>query len=91
MGIVEGMSNEVYHSQSGISSTSVKTVYKKSLAHWKGERRKQTSAFSMGSAVHALLLEEDRDLVIKGQRLGRLKALKSLRRMLKMIRLCLRK
>lgn len=66
MGIIENMSNEEYHSQNGISSTAVKSVFKKSLAHWKGEKRRQTAAFSMGSAVHALLLEEDRDLVIKG-------------------------
>lgn len=78
MGVVEGMSNEVYHSQSGISSTAVKTVYKKSLAHWKGEKRKQTSAFSMGSAVHALLLEEDRDLVIKGPKTRASKGFKEL-------------
>lgn len=66
MGIIENMSNEEYHSQNGISSTAVKSVFKKSLAHWKGEKRRQTAAFSMGSAVHALLLEKDRDLVVKG-------------------------
>ena len=78
MGIIENMSNEEYHSQGGISSTAVKTVFKKSLAHWKGEKRKQTTAFSMGSAVHALLLEEDRDLVIKGPKTRVSKAFKEL-------------
>lgn len=63
---IVGMSNEEYHSQSGISSSAVKSVYKKTLAHWKGEKRTQTAAFTMGSAVHALLLEEDRNLVKKG-------------------------
>lgn len=66
MGIIEGMSNEVYHETAGISSSAVKAVYKKSLAHWKGEKRSQTAAFTMGTAIHSLLLEEDRDLVIKG-------------------------
>ena len=73
MGIIRDMSNEIYHSTHGISSTAVKIVAKKSCAHWKGEKRKQTTAFSMGSAVHALLLEEDRDLVIKGPKTRRSK------------------
>ena len=66
MGIIEGMYSEVYHATAGISSSAVKAVYKKSLAHWKGEKRSQTAAFTMGTAIHSLLLEEDRDLVIKG-------------------------
>ena len=66
MGIIEGMSNEMYHATAGISSSAVKAVYKKSLAHWKGEKRSQTAAFTMGTAIHSLLLEEDRDLVVKG-------------------------
>ena len=66
MGIIEGMYNEVYHATAGISSSAVKAVYKKSLAHWKGEKRSQTAAFTMGTAIHSLLLEEDRDLVVKG-------------------------
>lgn len=74
MGVVRNMSNAVYHSTSGISSSAVKSVYKKSLAHWKGEKRTQTAAFTMGTAVHALLLEEDRDLVVKGPKTKRSKA-----------------
>ena len=66
MGLVIGMSNEEYHAQAGISSTAVKTVYKKSLAHWKGAKRSKSTAFAMGSAVHAVLLEPERDLVVKG-------------------------
>ena len=66
MGLVVGMSNEEYHAQAGISSTAVKTVYKKSLAHWKGAKRSKSTAFAMGSAVHAILLEPERDLVVKG-------------------------
>jgi len=74
MGLVTGMSNEVYHAQAGISSTAVKTVYKKSLAHWKGEKRTNSAAFAVGSAVHAHLLEVERDLVIKGPKTRRSKA-----------------
>jgi len=74
MGIVNDMSNKVYHSTSGISSSAVKTVSKKSVAHWKGEKRVQTSAFTMGTAVHALLLEEDKNLVHKGPKTRRSKA-----------------
>lgn len=67
------MSNEEYHKQSGISSSAVKSVYKKSLAHWKGEKRVQTAAFSLGTGVHALLLEPDRSLVVKGPKTRRSK------------------
>ena len=74
MGIIKNMPVVEYHKQSGISSSAVKAVYKKSLAHWKGERRVQTAAFSLGSAVHALLLEEDRNLVVKGPKTRRSKS-----------------
>ena len=61
------ISNEDYHSRDGISSSAVKSVFKKSLAHWKGEKRNaNNAAFAMGNAVHANLLEKDRNLVIKG-------------------------
>jgi len=61
------ISNEDYHSRDGISSSAVKSVFKKSLAHWKGEKRNaNNAAFAMGNAVHANLLEKDRNLVVKG-------------------------
>ena len=67
MGVITNMSNEVYHATAGISSSAAKAVYKKSLAHWKGEKRNPNNpAFAMGTAVHALLLEPERDLVIRG-------------------------
>ena len=63
----DSLSNEEYHSLDGISSSAVKSVFKKSLAHWKGEKRNtNNAAFAMGNAVHANLLEKDRNLVIKG-------------------------
>ena len=64
--IINDMSNDVYHSSGGISSSAVKTVYKKSLKHWKGQKITQSAAFAMGNAVHAHLLEPERNLVIKG-------------------------
>ena len=63
---IQDMSNEEYHSIDGISSSAVKAVYKKSLAHWKGQKIAQSAAFAMGNAVHANLLEADKNLVIKG-------------------------
>lgn len=61
------MSNKEYHLADGISSSAVKSVYKKSIAHWKGEKRNSDNpAFAMGNAVHANLLEKDRNLVVKG-------------------------
>ena len=78
MGVIQGMSNEIYHSQSGVSSTAVKTVYKKSLAHWKGAKRSQTSAFALGSAYHANCLEPERNLVVKGPKTRSSKAFKEM-------------
>jgi len=63
---IQDMSNEEYHSIDGISSSAVKAVYKKALAHWKGQKIAQSAAFAMGNAVHANLLEADKNLVIKG-------------------------
>ena len=65
--VIENMSNQEYHMRDGISSSAVKAVFKKSLAHWKGEKRNSNNpAFALGSAVHANLLEKERDLVVKG-------------------------
>lgn len=60
------LSNEQYHAHPAISSSDVKAVYKTSLAHWKGKVRKPSSAFAMGSAVHALVLEPEKNLVLRG-------------------------
>ena len=80
MGVITNMSNEEYHEKYGISSSAVKSVYKKSLAHWYGERRNASSpAFAMGNAVHALLLEPDRDLVVKGPKTKASAAFKALK------------
>ena len=57
------MSNEAYHFEPAISSSDVKTVSGKSLAHWKGQERKESVAFDLGTATHAHLLEPEKSLV----------------------------
>jgi len=77
---IEDMSNEEYHSKDGISSSAVKSVFKKSLAHWKGEKRNANSAaFAIGNAVHANLLEHTRNLVVKGPKTKTSTAFKSMK------------
>ena len=76
---IKDMSNEEYHSIDGISSSAVKAVYKKSLAHWKGQKIFNSAAFAMGNAVHANLLEADKNLVIKGPKTKASKASYALR------------
>jgi hypothetical protein len=49
-----------------ISSSDVKTVLSKSLLHWAGQERKESIAFDIGKAVHALILEPEKDLVMRG-------------------------
>lgn len=60
------ISNDDYHNHDAISSTDVKTVYSKSLAHWKAKTYKSTPAFDTGTAVHAMVLESDKEIVIRG-------------------------
>ena len=70
----DAMSNEQYHEDPAFSSTDVKMVSNKSLAHWAGNVRKESHAFDLGSSVHALLLEPEKDLVIRGPETRRGKA-----------------
>ncbi len=60
------LTNKEYHAHPAISSSDVKAVHTKSLAHWKGKVRKESSAFALGSAVHALVLEPEKNLVLRG-------------------------
>jgi hypothetical protein len=60
------MTNEAYHARPEISSSDVKAVASKSLAHWKGKVWKDSTAFALGSAVHALVLEPQKNLVMRG-------------------------
>ena len=64
--MILNMTNEAYHARPEISSSDVKAVAAKSLAHWKGKVWKESSAFALGSAVHALVLEAENNLVMRG-------------------------
>jgi len=58
------MSNEQYHATDAISSSAVKTVHGKSLAHWKARGEfKGSSIFDIGSVVHDLVLEGGKNSV----------------------------
>lgn len=57
MSIVYNLSNEQYHLDPSISSSAVKTVVQKSLAHWKYGERKPNVVFDLGTSVHTLVLE----------------------------------
>jgi len=55
-----------YHRHPSISSSDVKAVAARSLAHWKYKTYKASPAFALGSAVHALVLEPQKNLVVRG-------------------------
>jgi len=64
--MIRELSNADYHAHPAISSSDVKAVAAKSLAHWKGKAYKKSPAFALGSAVHAMVLEPQHDLVRRG-------------------------
>jgi hypothetical protein len=49
-----------------ISSSDVKTVYGKSLLHWAGQEYRESPVFDMGKAVHSLILEYEKQAVVRG-------------------------
>lgn len=57
MTIDKNLSNAEYHAHHAISSSDVKLVASKSLAHWKAKIYKSSFAFDLGSAVHDMVLE----------------------------------
>lgn len=60
------LTNEQYHAHEAISSSDVKAVHKSTLYHWRNKVRKESAAFSLGSAVHAMILEPEKNLVLRG-------------------------
>ncbi len=64
--MIRDMPNSEYHSHPSISSSDVKLVAAKSLAHWQAKVYKDNPAFALGSAVHALVLEPEKNLVLRG-------------------------
>ena len=57
------MSNAEYHATDAISSSDVKMVYGKSLAHWKAKVYKSSTVFDVGTAVHSMVLEDGKGIV----------------------------
>jgi hypothetical protein len=72
--LADRMSNAEYHATDAISSSDVKMVYGKSLAHWKAKVYKSSTVFDVGTAVHAMCLESEKNLVIRGPETRRGKA-----------------
>ena len=64
--IYKDMTNAEYHALDAISSTAVKSVSKQSVAHWLGATRKETPALAVGSAIHSLALEPEKNDVVRG-------------------------
>ena len=55
----DNMSNAEYHATDAISSSAVKTVHGKSLAHWKARSNfTPTTAMAIGTCVHDMVLED---------------------------------
>jgi len=52
-------SNEIYHSSPGISASGLKTIFKKSVYHFLNQKRFESSAMALGSAVHCAMLEPE--------------------------------
>jgi hypothetical protein len=72
------LTNAEYHAKKDcISSSDVKAVYGKSLAHWKAQTFKTTEAMQIGTAVHSFILEDGKDIV-RGPENRRLKAWKEM-------------
>ena len=60
------LSNAEYHADDSISSSDVKMVASKSLAHWKAKVYKSSPVFDLGTAVHAMVLESEKNLIVRG-------------------------
>jgi len=58
--ITPDLSNEQYHASTDFCSASVLKKIKRSPLHWKEEERKETDAFSFGSAYHCFMLEPEK-------------------------------
>lgn len=53
-------SNEIYHANPAIGSTTLKKISSKSVLHALSEERKESAAFDLGSAVHCATLEPEK-------------------------------
>lgn len=57
MPVKTDQTNEVYHLDPALSASGAKTIAMQSTAHFKYAKRKVTTAFDLGTAVHTLVLE----------------------------------
>lgn len=57
------MTNAQYHDEDAISSSDVKMVHSKSLAHWKSKVYRSSTVFDIGTCVHAMVLEDGKGMV----------------------------
>lgn len=62
-GIYSGVSSADYHRDEALGSTSLKTLATKTPAHYKWDQAhpKHSDAFTLGTAAHSLILEDDTD------------------------------
>lgn len=60
-GIYDGISNADYHADPALGSTSLKTLATRTPAHyhWDQQHPKHSDAFTIGTAAHSLILEDD--------------------------------
>ena len=60
-GIYDGISNADYHADPALGSTSLKTLATRTPAHyqWDKAHKKNTDAFTIGTAAHSVILEDD--------------------------------
>lgn len=65
-GIYYDLSSEEYHADSAIGSSTLKTLAKKTPAHLRGERKKESATFDFGTALHLAVLEPEKDLIVCG-------------------------
>lgn len=60
-GIYDGISNKAYHADPALGSTSLKTLATRTPAHYQHDKKhpKTSDAFTLGTAAHSLILEDD--------------------------------
>lgn len=65
-GVFGGISNRDYHSHPALGSTSLKTLATKTPAHYQWQRThpKHSDAFTIGTAAHSLILEDDTTSIV---------------------------
>jgi PDDEXK-like domain of unknown function (DUF3799) len=65
-GIYDGISNADYHANPALGSTSLKTLATRTPAHYQWEKAhpRNTDAFTLGTAVHSLILEDDASNIV---------------------------